>query len=156
MPYSRAAVSQHFATTPETIRRWSRDFASYLSPGANDASKSSYTDSDVTVLDYVHQRYQANATTDDISVELASGQRGSFDGTLRRQTVAITEAQADAIWQVRQERDELRQELIEANQRIAVLESQVSDVQALREQINALNRELGRLEAKLEMSSGEK
>ena len=151
MAYSRSDISHHFQTTPETIRRWSKDFARFLSDGTNDSNRSQYTDEDMTVLVYVHEAYRRNESTEDIIASVAGGARGDFDGYLKRHSVAITEADAVAINQLRVERDSLQAQLIEANQKIAVLESQVSDTEKLRAEIKDLYRSIGKLEMKIEV-----
>lgn len=149
--YSRSEISQHFATTPETIRRWSRDFAPYLSPSANDSNKSEYTDDDMAVLVYIHEAYKRNENTDTIAASLASGQRGTWHGILENRTMTITENDALQIHKIREERDSYHAKLIEAEKRIAALEAQASDADSLRKEINELNREIGRLEARLDI-----
>lgn len=149
--YTRTDVAKHFQTTAETIRRWSRDFARYLSPSANSSTKSEYTDDDMDVLTFIHDAYQNNDKTDDIALMLASGQRGTWSGVLQNRSIEVTENQFEQIVKIRQERDDLQTALTDARTQIAVLQQQVKDTQALRDEIRQLNREIGKLEARIEM-----
>lgn len=156
MTYTRSQVSKHFDTTAETIRRWSRDFANFLSASANDSNKATYTDEDMEVMTYVQQAYADNQKTDDVIASVGGGARGEWNGELHNHTVEITEQQVGEIYKIRQERDELREELTDANKQIAVLQSQVSEVQSMRDEMKELNRQIGRLEARLEILQEQK
>lgn len=156
MAYTRSEVAQHFDTTTETIRRWSKDFSNYLSPNAYNSNKSEYTDNDMEVLIYIHEAYKRNEKTDDIAASLSVGSRGEWDGYLQKRSVTITESQVAEMHRLTKLEKELTEELHEAKIKIAVLESQVQGLEKKDQEIIRLNRELAKLELRMEMLQDEK
>lgn len=151
MDYKRADVARHFDRDIETIRRWTLEFASYLSPDANSQgrNKSRYSDTDMAILTLIRDMYDRGASVDEIHLALKSGQKGDFDGFLQNTRVQLTESDVQQLSEIAMERDGLRlrvQELERDNARLQAKAEQLSDLQA---EIKELYKEIGRLEERL-------
>jgi len=69
-----------YAVTGNTIRRWTKDFADFLDPGANPEPGEirRYTDSDAEVIDKIAELKKEKFTADKIRTALDAGERGSW------------------------------------------------------------------------------
>lgn len=151
MAYKRNDVAQHFQRGDETIRRWSIEFAAYLSSTANSQgrNKSSYTDADMERLDLIHRMYEKGNSTEDIHLALKSGQKGHFDGFLRNMRVILNEAQALQLQQLAARAEEMEQEIEKLNRRISELTAENKSIPALQSEIRDLHQQIGALKYQL-------
>jgi DNA-binding transcriptional MerR regulator len=156
MDYKRADVARHFNRDGETIRRWTLEFASYLSPDANSQgrNKSRYSDNDMALLSLIHDMYDRGASVDEIHLALKTGQKGDFDGFLQNTRVQLTQGDIKQLSEIAMERDRLAEELQAARETIASLRAR-ADLLAERDaEIARLNRLIGRLEGQIELLKG--
>jgi DNA-binding transcriptional MerR regulator len=146
MAYKRLQVAQHFGRDTETVRRWSIEFAAYLSHGANSQgrNKSLYTDEDIEKLALIRDMYDGGRSAEDIHIALKTGQKGEFDGFLQNSRVTLTESQSTKLTQLVRRVSELEQAL-------AVSESKNQIIPELQAEIKALNREIGKLQFQIEL-----
>lgn len=153
MAYKRNDVAQHFQRGDETIRRWSIEFAEYLSSTANSQgrNKSSYTDADMERLDLIHRMYEKGNSTESIHLALKNGQKGHFDGFLRNLRVVLNEAQALQLQQLVQRTEEMEREIEQLKQQNSELKSANKVIPDLQSKIDSLNREIGKLQYQIEL-----
>ena len=76
--YTTAHAIQMFGVTHQTIKNWSREFASYLSPSATpeQGKKRLFTLEDVKVFALVMEYHKRGLGYEDAHIALRSGQRG--------------------------------------------------------------------------------
>src|SRR5688500_1487283 len=112
MDYRRADVARHFNRDIETIRRWTIEFASYLSSDANSQgrNKSRYSDDDMARLSLIRDMYDKGASVSEIHFALKSGQKGQFDGFLQNNRVQLSETDIQQLSEIAMERDRLAEE----------------------------------------------
>jgi DNA-binding transcriptional MerR regulator len=151
MAYKRNDVAQHFQRGDETIRRWSIEFADYLSSTANSQgrNKSSYTDGDMERLDLIHRMYEKGNSTEDIHLALKNGQKGQFDGFLRNLRVVLNEAQALQLQQLVQRTEEMEREIETLKRRNSELLAENKSIPTLQSKIDDLNQQIGALKYQL-------
>ena len=79
MKYSPADIQQLTGKKRETIRKWSQDFAKWLTPGARPATGGHrvYEDSDLKVFMFIKSMADRNISLDEIALVL--GQPETFD-----------------------------------------------------------------------------
>lgn len=153
MSHKRADVARHFDRDIETIRRWTLEFADYLSADANSQgrNKSRYSDEDMARLSLIRDMYDKGASVDEIHAALKSGQKGYFDGVLQNSRVQLTESDIKQLSEIAMERDRLKEELQIARETIASLKAK-ADLLAERDaKIESLNRLIGKLENQIEL-----
>lgn len=153
MAYKRLQVAQHFGRDTETIRRWSIEFANYLSHDANSQgrNKSSYSDADMETLSLIRGMYDKGSSVEDIHVALKSGQKGQFDGFLQNARVVLSESQAIQLKEIVARNEELETLLADALKKLAASEAKNEMIPELQEEIKALSREIGKLQYQLEL-----
>lgn len=151
MAYKRNDVAQHFQRGDETIRRWSIEFADYLSPAANSQgrNKSSYTDADIERLDLIHRMYEKGNSTEDIHLALKSGQKGHFDGILRNLRIVLNETQALQLQQLVARTEEMEREIEGLKRKNSELLAENKSIPALQTKIDDLNQQIGALKYQL-------
>lgn len=149
MRYQPRHLQQIFNKSPETIRQWSLEFARFLSVDANPSTgHRRYTDDDLGVLAYVNLRKGEGATLDQITVELANGQRArppqepsAIVAADERGELLILQAQLE---QAQGVIAELRQAVADARSRADRAEGALSHSDSLHA------AEVGRLERRLD------
>lgn len=151
MAYKRNDVAQHFQRGDETIRRWSIEFAAYLSSTANSQgrNKSFYTDADMERLDLIHRMYEKGNNTEDIHLALKSGQKGHFDGFLRNMRVILNEAQALQLKELVQRTEEMEREIEVLKRKNSELLAENKSIPSLQSKIDDLNQQIGALKYQL-------
>jgi DNA-binding transcriptional MerR regulator len=151
MAYKRLQVAQHFGRDTETIRRWSIEFANYLSQDANSLgrNKSNYSDSDMETLTLIRDMYDKGSSVDEIHIALKSGQKGQFDGFLQNTRIQLSESQVAQLKEIAMERDALRERLQDAENTIAGLRARAELVPELQVKIDELNQQIGALKYQL-------
>lgn len=155
MAYKRADIALHFGTHTETIRRWTKEFAAYLSASATSKTKSSYEHSDVEKLSLIRDMIENGNTSEQIHLALQSGQKGQFDGFLQNSRVQLTESDIKQLSEIAMERDRLAEELQAARETIASLRAKVDLLAERDAKIESLNRLIGKLENQIELLKGE-
>lgn len=151
MAYKRNDVAQHFQRGDETIRRWTIEFAAYLSSTANSQgrNKSFYTDADMERLDLIHRMYEKGNSTEDIHLALNSGQKGHFDGFLRNLRVILNEAQALQLKELVQRTEEMEREIEVLKRKNSELLTENKSIPSLQSKIDDLNQQIGALKYQL-------
>lgn len=79
MLYSSRHIQALYQISHETVRKWTLEFAKYLSDHATPTKnnqKRRYNDSDMQILSYIAQSRKMGAGYNDIHVGLANGERG--------------------------------------------------------------------------------
>jgi DNA-binding transcriptional MerR regulator len=93
-------VATELGVSSSTLRRWSKDFAPFLSPSGamgNDGVNRRFSDDDVMVLRRIKEQLATGSSTDEVSEQLQSEGRGetsaltttSPDGTLSNPNAAF-------------------------------------------------------------------
>lgn len=157
MSYKRAEVARHFGRDAETIRRWTLEFAAYLSPQANSQgrNKSTYDDNDMAYLSLIREMYERGADATAIHIALKTGQKGQWDGRLQNSTVQLSETDVKQLTEIAMERDRLAEELQAAKETIASLRVKADLLAEKDAEIARLNRLIGRLENQIDSLKGE-
>lgn len=153
--YTTTKASEIFGVHEQTVRGWASDFEEFLSETANPKSGETrlFTEEDMRVLAYVSLKRKENAkiTVPQLLDQLAVGNREDLPLTPAK----FVESELE---QVRSERDMLAKKIQELEIRYGVYEIDnnrlAEDNKRLHERVEALNREIGKLQAKVEMLSG--
>jgi DNA-binding transcriptional MerR regulator len=171
MEYSSKHVELLYGVSHETVRRWTDEFAQYLSHSANPGKgrHRNFNDADMSVLSLVAENKKQGLTFEEIHAALKSGQRGNspslpavdmqamvlgeqekqlqieVDYLRRTLTEALAEAKQGQIY--KEENVKIHAELDFANQRLDDLKERfqetAQELENAREEIKKLSRELG-------------
>src|SRR5258707_13542651 len=78
--FSTRHIMSLFKVSKETVRNWSQEFSTYLSPTASPAAgrHRQYSEDDLRVFALVHQMKGEGQLFEDIHASLQNGQRGSL------------------------------------------------------------------------------
>jgi len=76
--YKSGQVANLYGVTTETLRSWSKDFSTYLSPSAQAGKNKQrlYSNEDLTIISLVAELRKENLTYQEIHLALKNGQRG--------------------------------------------------------------------------------
>ena len=142
-------IATRFNVSRETIRIWAKEFANYLSPGANPSkgNQRNFSADDLPIFALISDLKGQGQTYEDIHAALSSGQRGavplSSPPAIGDGKISLASLQRD-IAVVSAERDEYQARMLKAEGAANELREQVKSKDA---EIARLNREIGRLEA---------
>ena len=141
-------IATRFNVSRETARIWAKEFARYLSPGANPAkgNQRNFGLDDLPIFALIADMKEQGNTYEDIHVALQSGQRGAVPltspPTVGDGKISLSSLQRDISF-TRAERDDYQARMLKAEGAADELREQV---QAKDTEIARLNREIGRLE----------
>ena len=145
MKYSTRHVMALFKVSKETVRHWSQEFSTYLSPTATPAAgrHRQYTDDDLQVFALIHQMKSEGQLFEDIHASLGNGQRGILPETETSQIIAAEPRQQmmllqGKILELEEEIDRLREFEMKAHTEAALrqrAEQQLADAQKKIEQL---------------------
>lgn len=129
-------ISDVFHVTPQTVKRWASEFASYLSVSATpQAGKARlFTDADLEVLALVADMKAAGKTFEEIHAALKAGQRGDVPEMPAGSPAQTTQALA----YYQQEVDDLRRQLQAERTRADKAEGEVKALERMLEKLLAL------------------
>jgi DNA-binding transcriptional MerR regulator len=146
MAYKRSQIAQHFGKDAETIRRWSIEFAPYLSSAANSEgrNKSLYSDEDIATLTLISEMYQTGNNTESIHLALKSGQKGEFNGILQNLRVSLTTTQTTQLREIVDRVNQLEEENTQ-------LRAENKSIPTLQTEIRELYKEIGKLQYQIEL-----
>ena len=71
MKYTSKQVEEMLGVSRRTIRRYTQDFADFLSEGANDRRTKKFTDDDIYILQTIRELYARRLSPDDIRSRLS-------------------------------------------------------------------------------------
>lgn len=164
--YSSPQLAALFKRNEQTIRRWSDEFAEYLSihatPGEGRARQ--FTDEDLPVLALIASMKATKAEYRDIHAALENGERGEVPENINAiiPSPDRSSLQIDLLTEQLQDRERelIRVQAMYESEQSAHQRTQEQSAQALKElesrlqaaqdEIAKLNREIGRLEGKLD------
>ena len=143
MPYFTSQVATIYDVTPQTVNKWAREFADYLTDGAKSQGGKTrqFEPEDMEVFSLISDMQKRHLTFSDIHASLKTGTRGDAPLIDPEQIQAIVEGQADNRTSL--ENDRLKLMLIDAQ---TALKKAEKDLQHLR----AVEDENIRLKAQME------
>jgi DNA-binding transcriptional MerR regulator len=163
MKYKARHLRSVFDVSNETIRNWSKEFAKFLSPGANPSGKQhrAYTEEDLSVLTLVAEMRDDGHDFESIHMSLSNGSRGKLPERAPEEIEATSGTKAITLLQSKIVG--LQQELVSAEERIGELEGiakqkdqlemelrfERSKTEDLSEQIQELQKEVRQLYEKV-------
>jgi DNA-binding transcriptional MerR regulator len=164
--YKNEDIRDYFNVSHETVRRYAIDFAEFFSDGAapdKPGQHRVYNDSDLRVFAVIVSMKNSNHSDDDIKATLRAGSSGDLSSLLDDETVTLSPHIQNQL--VRQEVDNLRQQLASAADEAQVwrdkamkLEGQLEQLQKQMEQQSngqtnqiELHKEIARLTVLLEI-----
>ena len=144
MPYYSDQVAAIYNVTPQTVNKWAREFAEYLTAGAKPGGNKTrqFEVEDMLVFSLVAEMQKKHLTFADMHASLKSGQRGVPPLIEPEQVQAIVEGQAET--RISLENERLKAMLIDAQ---ASLQKAERDLKRLRE----VEDENVRLKAQMEI-----
>ncbi len=148
MGFSTKEVAAYYGFAEQTIRKWTIEFAEYLSPTANpgNGKNRDFTVHDLEVIDLIAEMKQQQATYEDIHVSLKAGQRGKAPDLTEHdlQLLSATEGEKKAVIEIAS----LQRTIMNLTERLNRAEQQAAAVHEI-EKVNA------RLETRLELTETE-
>lgn len=167
-----------FGVTQETVRAWSIEFESFLSPTANPGANRTrlFTDEDMRVLALVADLRKSNASFEDIRASLHNGERGEAPPFTPDQLQALvvrhdeqrlslevealsarleqTQSELETALQAIEDYKRREAEAIKHQMRAEIYQEQLQAIQKekelLQQQLHEALKELGRAEGRLE------
>lgn len=138
---------------PQTVRRWARQYADYMSDGSQHADALQFSDDDLLVLWSVRRWRQLGYSLGDIADRLGQGERVSepppeapASDAPPRAVMVPEGVHTAALAEVRRLEADRERLIIERDRAV---EQRESDRQTLSDQIRGLEREIGELRGKL-------
>lgn len=97
MEYTSRHAVILYKVTAETIRSWTEEFSPYLSPTANPGKGRHriFTEEDMQVFSYIHERKQQGAVFEQIHAELMNGSRGNIPALPPEEVQALVSDQQE-------------------------------------------------------------
>jgi len=130
-----------FDVSGSTVRRWASQFEEHLSGGANPGKGAyrAFTDDDLRVLAYVHERTTAGIPVAEIQREIATATLPTLSDLMRGRGVATDDTFVEGL-------TALVASSTDTTQQIAATLERLADLQALRDEIAQLRRRIEILE----------
>jgi DNA-binding transcriptional MerR regulator len=162
MEYTSRHAVILYKVTAETIRSWTQEFEHYLSATANPGKGRHriFTEQDMQVFAYIHERKQQGAVFEQIHAELANGNRGNIPALPPEEVQALVSDQQEkrlalqvenlqfALSRVTQQRDDALTRVAEADalkEKYIQIQTELDVVKRVDSaQIDKLNEELAR------------
>jgi DNA-binding transcriptional MerR regulator len=130
VPYYTDQVAAIYGVTPQTVNKWAREFADYLTAGAKPGGNKTrqFDSEDMMVFSLVSEMQKKHLTFSDIHASLKSGARGEPPLIEPEQIQAIVEGQTET--RISLENERLKAMLIDAQ---TALQKAEKDLKRLRE-----------------------
>ena len=148
MGFSTKQVATYYGFAEQTVRKWTIEFAQYLSPTANpgDGKNRDFTVQDLEIIDLIAEHKKRQATYEEIHASLQSGSRGKAPNLTEQdlEVLTATEGEKKASLEIRA----LQRTIVDLTERLNRAEEVVATV-------HEKDKENTRLSTKLEIAEKE-